>query len=93
MSVGAHPEEGHKNDPRDETPPCEDSLGELEVFRLEKRRPRGDLRAAFQYLKGSHRKERDRLFSRVCCDRTRENVSKLKEGRLRLDTIKKRFQL
>ena len=46
---------------------------------------------AFQYLKGSYRKEGDRLFSRVCGDRTRGNGFKLKEGRLRLDIRKKSF--
>jgi len=32
---------------------------------LEKRRLQGDLIVAFQYLKGSYRKEEDRLFSKV----------------------------
>jgi len=46
---------------------------------------------AFQYLKGSYRKEGDGLFSRVCGDRTRGNGFQLKEGRFRLDIRKKSF--
>ena len=34
--VGARPEEGYKNHPRDGTPPCEDSLRKLRLFSLEK---------------------------------------------------------
>ena len=51
----------------------------------------GNLIAAFQYLKGSYRKEGDRFFSRIWGNRTRGNGFKLKEGRFSLDIRKKEF--
>ena len=70
---------------------CEDRLRELRLFNLEKRRLRGDLIAAFQYLKESYRKEGDRLLSRLCYDRERGNCFKLKVVGYRLDIRKKPF--
>ena len=67
---------------------CEERLRQLELFSLGKRRVRGDLIAAFQYLKGAYRKDGEGLFSRACCDRTRSNSFKVKKGIFRSD-IKK----
>jgi len=46
---------------------------------------------AFQYLKGTYKKAGCRLFSRACCDTTRINAFKLKEGRFRQGIRKKFF--
>jgi len=56
----------------------------------EQRRLRGDLIAVFQYLNGAYKKDGHKFFSRACCDRTRVNGFKLREGRSRLD-IRKTF--
>ena len=72
--------------------PCDGRLRELGLCSLEKRRLQGDLRVAFQYLKRGCKKEGDRLFSRVCCDRTMGNGFTLQEGRFRLDIKKKCFR-
>lgn len=63
------------------------------LFSLERRRLQTHLKAAFQYLKGAYKKDKDRLFTRAYSDRTMINGLKLKEERFRLDIRKKFFTL
>ena len=65
--------------------PYEDRLRELDFFSLERRRLRGDLTAAFQYLKGPYKQEWNKLFTRVDNGKTRGDGFKLREGRFILD--------
>ena len=60
------------------------------MISLEKRRLRGDLVAAFQYLKGAYRKDGE---NKASCGRTRSNGFALREGRFRLDIRKKFFAM
>jgi len=60
---------------------------------LEERRLWGDLIAAFQHLKGAYRQEGENLFSEACCNKTRNNGFKLREGSFRLDRRKTFFTM
>ena len=60
---------------------------------MERKRLQGHLRVVFWYLKRGYKKEGDRLFSRVCCDRTRGNGFKPREGSFRLDIRKNLFTI
>ena len=68
----------------------EDRLRKLGLFSLEKRRLWGAY-CGLPVPERAYRKDGEILFSKACCDRTRSNRFKLREGRFRLDIRKKFF--
>ena len=68
----------------------EERLRDLYLFSLRKRRLRGDLVAAYKFMKGTQQEIGDALFTRAPLGVTRNNGHKLTESRFRLD-IRKNF--
>ena len=91
--VGAGPEEGHKNYPRAGAPLLQGQTERVEVVQLGGEKAAGTPYSGLLVLKGAYRNDEENLLSKVCCDRTRSNVFKPKEGIFRLDIGKKIFTM
>ena len=90
-SAGALPEEGHKNGQKDGTPVLREQAETAGVVRPgEEKAPERPYCSLSELCKGAYTKDGDKHFSRACCNRTRDNGFKLKEGRFRLD-IRQKF--
>jgi len=59
---------------------CEERLRELGLFILKKRRLRGNLTAAGQYIKGTYKQAGEKIFTKACSDRTTGNWSSIGIG-------------
>jgi len=83
---------GHKNDQRGGTTPLlGGQAGRAGAVQPGEEKALGRPYCSLPVLKGTCKKDGDKLFSRACCDRTRDNGFKLRESRFRLAIRKKYF--
>lgn len=85
------PEEGHTDDQRDGAPLLRGKAVSWDCSGCRGEGSEDLLLQDFQYLMGAYKKDRDKLFSKVCCYRTRDNSFKLKKGRFTVNIRRKVF--
>ena len=69
----------------------QERLEELNMYSLEQRRERGDMIAAFKYIKGCDQLEEGTIFQKKRCNRTRGHEYKLEGGRFKGNVRKNYF--
>ena len=70
---------------------CKERLGSLGLFSLEKRRLKGDVINIYKYLRCGRQRDKARLFSVLCGDRTRGNSQGLKHRKFCTNVLKNFF--
>jgi len=87
------PEEGHKDDMRARAPLLRGKAETVGAVQPGEEKTAGRPYSSLSVLKGAYRKDGENIFSRACCNRTRRNGFKVREGRFRLDIRKKYFTM
>jgi len=91
--LGVGPEVGHKDDPRDGAPLLCGKAERVGVVQPGEKKAVGTPYSSLSVPEQGLNKRWGKYLQQGCCDRTRSNGFKLREGRFRLDIRKKLFTI